>query len=223
MRRNTESFSLRVNASWRLVEAAGNFFIRVCPQQSDFFSVPLGNGRNLQRHLQSRPFALHRGQGAVQNAGDFTIRRCSQQLPFRIGPQIIMGIGGGSAQCPPAPGYFVHLSRQRACGFPIRIFSQQLLILGGPRTFWPLDMDALVQPKLLDITAGPPRAPGQLAGVTLSAVAAYFALTGNQEVDTERFLKALKGGLGEAIKKIWAEHGEKLSRWHPEVEEDGRA
>ncbi|MGD1085047.1 MAG: hypothetical protein ABSA47_09900 [Verrucomicrobiota bacterium] len=59
-----------------------------------------------------------------------------------------------------------------------------------------------------------------LAGVTLGAVAAYFALTGNPEVDTERFLKALKGGLGEAIKKIWAEHGEKLSRWHPKVEKD---
>ena len=58
-----------------------------------------------------------------------------------------------------------------------------------------------------------------LAGVTLGAVAAYFAVTGNSEVDTERFLKALKGGLGKAIKEIWAQHGEKLSRWHPKVEE----
>ena len=61
-----------------------------------------------------------------------------------------------------------------------------------------------------------------LAGVTLGAVAAYFALTGNPEVDTERFLKALKGGLGESIKKIWEQHGEKLSQWHPEIGEVGR-
>jgi len=70
-----------------------------------------------------------------------------------------------------------------------------------------------------------PHAPIVLAltGVTLSLVAGYFALTGNPEVDTERFLKALRGGLGEAIKKIWAQHDEKLSRWQPEGEEDGRA
>jgi hypothetical protein len=61
-----------------------------------------------------------------------------------------------------------------------------------------------------------------LAGVTLGAVAAYFAVTGNPEVDTERFLKALKGGLGKAIKEIWAQHGEKLSQWHPKFEEVGR-
>jgi hypothetical protein len=78
---------------------------------------------------------------------------------------------------------------------------------------------------ILAFLIGPPSFPFALAlaGITLGAVAAYFALTGNPEVDTERFLKALKGGLGEAIKKIWAQYGDKLSRWHPEVEEEGRA
>ena len=61
-----------------------------------------------------------------------------------------------------------------------------------------------------------------LAGVSLGAVAAYFALTGNPEVDTERFLKAIRGGLGKAIKEIWVQHGEKLSRWRPKVDDVGR-
>jgi hypothetical protein len=61
-----------------------------------------------------------------------------------------------------------------------------------------------------------------LADVTLVAVAVYFDLSGNQEVDTERFLKALKGGSREAIKKIWAQLGERLSVWRPRADEDGQ-
>jgi hypothetical protein len=62
-----------------------------------------------------------------------------------------------------------------------------------------------------------------IAGVTLSGIAAFFALSGNPEIDTDRFVKALKGGLDVATTKLWKENEEKLSRcsaWWPRAETD---
>ena len=49
-------------------------------------------------------------------------------------------------------------------------------------------------------------------GVVVTAVAAYFAFSGNDETNSERYLKCLKNALKEAMPHVWAEHGEKLSQ-----------
>ncbi len=50
-----------------------------------------------------------------------------------------------------------------------------------------------------------------LAGVSLAAIAGYFATTSNKQVDTERFLRVLKSSTSKAVDAIWPEHGETLS------------
>lgn len=49
-------------------------------------------------------------------------------------------------------------------------------------------------------------------GVAVAAVAAYFAFVGNDETNSERYLKCLKNTLKEAMPHVWAEHGDKLSQ-----------
>ncbi len=51
-------------------------------------------------------------------------------------------------------------------------------------------------------------------GLALAAIAAYFALTDDKAADTERFMKALKGGLNGAVLPVWADFGDRL--WQPE-------
>jgi hypothetical protein len=49
-----------------------------------------------------------------------------------------------------------------------------------------------------------------VGGVSLAAVAAYFATTSNKHTDTERFLSALKAANNRAVDAIWEEHEEAL-------------
>lgn len=47
-------------------------------------------------------------------------------------------------------------------------------------------------------------------GAAVAAIAAYFALTNDAAKDSERFLNALKNGVGGAILPVWAECGDRL-------------
>ena len=51
-----------------------------------------------------------------------------------------------------------------------------------------------------------------VGGFTVIAVAAYFALTGNPEKDTERFINVLKEEINKAIDDIWDQYSESLSQ-----------
>lgn len=51
-----------------------------------------------------------------------------------------------------------------------------------------------------------------VGGLSLTAIAAYFAKTSDHEVDTERFINVLQASLEKAVEAIWDEHGEKLSK-----------
>jgi hypothetical protein len=46
--------------------------------------------------------------------------------------------------------------------------------------------------------------------VAIAAIAGYFALSGNPEKDTERFLEALKKSSQEAANAIWPEYNDRL-------------
>lgn len=48
-------------------------------------------------------------------------------------------------------------------------------------------------------------------GLAIAGVAGYFALTGNPQKDTERFLAVLKSSSGQALNAIWEEFSEQLS------------
>ncbi len=48
-------------------------------------------------------------------------------------------------------------------------------------------------------------------GLAVAGVAGYFALTGNPQKDTERFLAVLKSSCGQAVDAIWEECNTKLS------------
>jgi hypothetical protein len=50
-----------------------------------------------------------------------------------------------------------------------------------------------------------------VGGLTLAGVSVYFATTSDFEVDTERFMKALKGSSARAVDAVWPKHGEALS------------
>ncbi|GAB6194372.1 hypothetical protein [Desulfocastanea catecholica] len=50
-----------------------------------------------------------------------------------------------------------------------------------------------------------------VGGLSLLAIAGYFARTSNKEVDSERFTKVLKMSTQKAVEAIWGEYGEKLS------------
>ena len=50
-----------------------------------------------------------------------------------------------------------------------------------------------------------------LAGVSLAAIAGYFATTSNKQIDTERFLKVLKSATTKAVDAVWPQHGDALS------------
>lgn len=45
-----------------------------------------------------------------------------------------------------------------------------------------------------------------VAGLSLAAIAGYFASTSNNQTDTERFLRVLKGSTARAVDAIWEEH-----------------
>jgi hypothetical protein len=49
-----------------------------------------------------------------------------------------------------------------------------------------------------------------VGGVTLAAIAAYFATTSDKHKDTDRFLKVLKSSSARAVDAIWPEHGDSL-------------
>ena len=51
-----------------------------------------------------------------------------------------------------------------------------------------------------------------VAGVSLAAVAGYFAVSSNNETNTERFINVLKSSTAKAVDAIWPEHGEELSK-----------
>lgn len=50
------------------------------------------------------------------------------------------------------------------------------------------------------------------SGLTLAAMAGYFATTSNKHTDTERFLKVLKSSVDSAVDAIWPEQGEILAK-----------
>lgn len=50
------------------------------------------------------------------------------------------------------------------------------------------------------------------AGVALSAISGYLALSGDDATNSERYIKVLKNGLQEAMPSIWSEYEEQLSK-----------
>lgn len=57
-----------------------------------------------------------------------------------------------------------------------------------------------------------------VGGLSLAAIAGYFAKTSSKEVDSERFINVLKMSTDKAIEAIWDEYGEKLSEPRDEVQ-----
>jgi hypothetical protein len=57
-----------------------------------------------------------------------------------------------------------------------------------------------------------------VAGLSLTAIAGYFAKTSSKEVDSERFINVLKMSIDKAVEAIWDEYGEKLSEPRGEVQ-----
>lgn len=51
-----------------------------------------------------------------------------------------------------------------------------------------------------------------IAGVSLAAVAGYFATTSNKQTDTERFINVLKSASAKAVDAIWEQYGDELSK-----------
>lgn len=51
-----------------------------------------------------------------------------------------------------------------------------------------------------------------VAGLSLAAIAGYFASTSNSQTDTERFLRVLKSSTARAVDVIWEQHESKLSK-----------
>lgn len=51
-----------------------------------------------------------------------------------------------------------------------------------------------------------------VAGIALAGVAAYFAMTNNKLVDTERFMKVLKNSSAKAVDDLWLEKEDMLVR-----------
>lgn len=51
-----------------------------------------------------------------------------------------------------------------------------------------------------------------MAGLSLAALAGYFATTSNNQTDTERFLRALKGSTARAVDAIWEQYENELSK-----------
>jgi hypothetical protein len=50
------------------------------------------------------------------------------------------------------------------------------------------------------------------AGLSLAAIAGYFASTSNHQTDTERFLRVLKNATAKAVEAIWAQYETELTR-----------
>lgn len=51
-----------------------------------------------------------------------------------------------------------------------------------------------------------------VAGLSLAAIAGYFASTSNNQTDTERFLRVLKGSISRAVDAIWEQFESELSK-----------
>lgn len=51
-----------------------------------------------------------------------------------------------------------------------------------------------------------------IAGVTLAGVASYFAVSSNQLIRTDKFMKVLKSSTRAATEAIWVAHGEALTK-----------
>lgn len=51
-----------------------------------------------------------------------------------------------------------------------------------------------------------------VAGLSLAAIAGYFASTSNNQTDTERFLRVLKSATARAVDTIWEQHEIELSK-----------
>lgn len=51
-----------------------------------------------------------------------------------------------------------------------------------------------------------------IAGLSLAAIAGYFASTSNNQTDTERFLRVLKGSTTRAVDAIWEQFESELSK-----------
>lgn len=51
-----------------------------------------------------------------------------------------------------------------------------------------------------------------IAGLSLAAIAGYFASTSNNQTDTERFLRVLKSSTARAVDVIWEQHEPELSK-----------
>lgn len=51
-----------------------------------------------------------------------------------------------------------------------------------------------------------------IAGISVAAIAGYFAMTSNKETDTERFLKVFKSATAKAVDAIWEQHGADLTK-----------
>lgn len=51
-----------------------------------------------------------------------------------------------------------------------------------------------------------------IAGISIAAIAGYFASTSNNQTDTERFVKAVKGSTAKAVDAIWVQYEMELSK-----------
>ena len=51
-----------------------------------------------------------------------------------------------------------------------------------------------------------------VAGLSLAAIAGYFATTSNHQTDTERFLRVLKDATAKAVETIWVQYETELTR-----------
>lgn len=51
-----------------------------------------------------------------------------------------------------------------------------------------------------------------IAGISIAAIAGYFASTSNNQTDTERFVKAVKGSTAKAVDAIWVQYETELSK-----------
>jgi hypothetical protein len=86
------------------------------------------------------------------------------------------------------------------------------LVIGGVGSAlgWGAGLIATVTTAIVGTSfAGP--AGWVVAGVSLAAIAGYFATTDNKQTDTERFIRVLKNANSKAVDAAWPEHGASLT------------
>jgi hypothetical protein len=87
------------------------------------------------------------------------------------------------------------------------------LVIGaiGMALGWGASLTATVTAAIMGSHIGGPIAIAA-AGLTLAAIAGYFATTSNHQTDTERFLLVLKNAATKAVEAIWPQYETELTR-----------